>query len=288
MDTPTAPIFVCIVHHNGALKPTIVTDFSALRTLWQETSRFNFQLLEKHLVQPGENLGAVSAELFQKYLNLHKDRKQGKQILVTGYRIEYDTQHQTYTLTTEHAEPVPCTFYTPPVYPHAFLETLLQSTVDQVTVVPDNLKAVIRNGSGTIVGHASVVTAESISSSGLITSPPLNQSPKLPRKQRRVPQIKVHDGKPSNYMTRWTEDEYVRLALAVQDKEVTVELIQSIADDHKRTFSAIQGKLFSKEHITRFQSIAISDQLKAQSPTLANDDVVEMISPPIAEPVAAI
>lgn len=81
-----------------------------------------------------------------------------------------------------------------------------------------------------------------------------------PIKTRRVRKPRVGPA-PPNHGKRWTEEESQKLTQEVSGKTITVELINEISQAHGRTFSSIQGRLFTKEVITRAESIKLSTEL---------------------------
>ena len=306
MDTvPTSsPLFVCLAMIENKLACVICRDLTGLRNKYHESSNYNFKLLEKVITNSLEEARIVQAQILQFCNRVRQNQNQpGQRSLTLKYEITYNVQHQTYVMSTLHALIPPNSFYTPPVYPSALIEVLLSETHENVIEIPTDAEGRIKTSEGVLLAPVFISYSNEVVSLAEMPKPkevdplessleprlqfPLRKSPTTsPKasptsspKSTRKPRIRVTDGtKPANYMKRWTLEEYITLADAVRDREITVELIQEIASNHSRTFSAIQGKLLTKEHITRQQSIDLSEKLKGISVTSPTESAAEVLN----------
>jgi hypothetical protein len=212
-------------------------NMSSLRQYRQ--SGVSFQILFKSVVYHNTATEVLN-QTKQRYASLLPNA------VVSAYCRAYCPIHRTHLMFTRYTVVPPGCTYASPVYDDAFQDVLLQETAPEVPTPEDR--------------QGWLTQAESNLQALRMTpiAPPSQRKTKRPRK--------IHVGKPANHLRRWTPVEVTDLESAIKDKTITVELLQSIAATHQRTFCAIQGKLFSLNHITREESIALSDQLKAQTP----------------------
>jgi hypothetical protein len=258
MDTtPSADIWYgCLFTAAGKLAIVMHTDWAlAMLTVYKSFKPEEVHILEKFIESTEE---AVRTR-FRTFAPVTPEgieaRKRGDIFVCKSYKMTYNAEHQACLISSEYER-------IPPNTPHQQVFCTYQQAFYLIRPKVSKEDFDLWCATGASLNHT--MQPAPLKPPVIKKAATIKQQ-RPPRQPKQPKQRKVYVGKPANHMTKWAPYELNKLREEVDGKPITVELVQSIADAHQRTFSAIQGRLFADKVITLEESKALSANIKGFS-----------------------